>query len=346
MTNFPVIVSFARTPIAKFCGSFQSLSASKLGSIAIMGALSKLPEDVQVHETYMGNVLTAGQGQAPCRQAVIGAGLSNKTICTTINKVCASGMKSVMISADAILAAHGNNDKVYLAGGFESMTNTPHYLFHRGNKKKLGHMSLVDATIHDGLWDAYNDQHMGMCAEKCSKDYNISREEQDAYAITSYLRAQKAMEDGKFSQDIVPVTLEQQQQQITIEKDEEPFSVDFTKISKLSPAFMSDGGTVTAGNSSSLNDGAAAMIIMSYQTAKKFGIPPLARILGYGDAAQLPQDFTTTPTLAVKEALLSCSGNTKFQIQDIEYHEINEAFAVVALANMHLMNLDVSRVNV
>jgi len=326
----------------------QSLSASQLGSIAIKGALSKLQEDVKVYEAFMGNVLTAGQGQAPCRQAVIGAGLSNNTICTTINKVCASGMKSVMLSSDAIRASSRNcADKVYLAGGFESMTNAPHYLFHRGeSKKKLGHISisLLDGCLHDGLWDVYNDQHMGICAEKCAKDYSISRDEQDAYAITSYQRAQKAVEEGKFSQDIVPVSVVSEKgEKFILDKDEEPFSVDYDKMSKLRPAFASPG-SVTAANSSSLNDGAAAMIVMSEATAKNLGFSPLARIIGYGDAAQLPQDFTTTPTLAVHEALKACS--SKLLLQDIEYHEINEAFAVVALANMRLMNLDISRVNV
>jgi len=343
MSNYPVIVSFARTPIAKFCGSFQSFSASKLGSIAIRGALSKLPEELSIYETFMGNVLTAGQGQAPCRQAVIGAGLPRKIICTTVNKVCASGMKSVILCADATLASPAH-DNVYLAGGFESMTNAPHYIFHRGDQaKKLGHLTLLDANIHDGLWDVYNDQHMGMCAEKCSKDYNISREEQDAYAITSYQRAQKATKDGKFAVDIVPVVIEQQKQnqQHVVDMDEEPFSVDFEKISKLRPAFT-PSGTVTAANASSLNDGAAAMVIMSSTAATRFRLRPLARIIGYGEAAQQPEDFTTTPTLAVHEALRK----TKLQLQDIEYHEINEAFSVVALANMQLMNLDISRVNV
>lgn len=332
-----VIASFARTPIAKFRGSFRSLKGSELGSVAIRGALAPLPSSVVIREAFLGNVVSAGMGQAPARQAVLGAGLPLSTICTTVNKVCASGMKSVTLAAQSLQAG---DDAAILAGGFESMSNIPHYL--PRTDPSLGNIQLIDGAIHDGLWDVYNNQHMGMCAEKCANDYAISRQEQDQYAIESYERAQQAVKAGVF-EEVVPVQVAQRRgDPITIDKDEEPYAVNLDKLVTLNPAFDRQNGTVTAANASSLNDGAAALVLMTEQAAREKGITPLARILGYGDAEQDPVDFTTSPSLAVPIALLQAG----MQATDVEYHEINEAFSVVAIANMKLMNLDRNRVNV
>ena len=349
MTNI-VICSIARTPIAKLCGPFQALKASELGSIAIKGAVTKLTaagcSDVIIRESFMGNVVSAGIGQAPCRQAVMGAGLPEGTICTTINKVCASGMKAVMLATQSLQVANTNTPGyAMLAGGFESMSNIPHYLQKSREGFSLGHTQLTDGLIFDGLWDIYNNQHMGMCGEKCAKDYAFSREDQDAYAIESYQRATAAVNAGVF-EEIVPVEVPPKRRggpSTIIDKDEQPDgSLNVEKIAKLNPAFDRQNGTVTAANASSLNDGAAAMILMTEDDANARGIAPLARIKGYGDAAQNPIDFTTTPSLAVPVAL----AHAGLALSDIDYHEINEAFAVVALANMKIMNLQHDRVNV
>lgn len=335
-----VIASVARTPIAKFRGSFQNFKASELGSIAIKGALAKLPDDLTISEAILGNVVSAGMGQAPCRQAVLGAGLPESTICLTINKVCASGMKSVMLASQMLKSNYSAPGTAFLAGGMESMSNIPHYLSNSRSGTALGHGKLIDGVIHDGLWDIYNDQHMGMCAEKCSKDYSISRQEQDNYAIESYKRAQAALETGVF-EEIVPVSVPQRRgDPVVISEDEEPRSVNLEKLSTLRPAFDKQG-TVTAANASSLNDGACAIVLMTEQDATDRGIQPLARIRGFGDAAQNPVDFTTTPALAVPVALK----NSGLEASDVDYHEINEAFSVVALANLHLLNLDSVKVN-
>lgn len=346
MTSSIVIASIARTPIAKFCGSYQSLKASELGSIAIKGALSRLgTEDVHIGEAFMGNVCSAGMGQAPARQAVLGAGLPESTVCSTINKVCASGMKSIMLGAQNLqCAGTASPGFAVLAGGMESMSNIPHYLQNSRTGTTLGHGQVLDGVIHDGLWDVYNNQHMGMCGEKCAKDYGFSREDQDAFAIESYKRAQKAVEDGVF-EEIVPVEIPNRRGPPTVvEKDEEPSSVKLDKLPTLKPAFdRGENGTVTAANASSLNDGAAAMVLMTEEDAVAKGITPLARIKGFGDAEQNPVDFTTAPSLAVPVALKRAG----MDLADVEYHEINEAFSVVALANMKLMNdLDHSKVNV
>jgi acetyl-CoA C-acetyltransferase len=334
-----VIASVARTPIGKFRGSFSSLKGSELASIAIKGALAKLSPGVTISEAILGNVVSAGMGQAPVRQAVLGAGLPESTVCTTINKVCASGMKSVMLASQALQC--GASDAM-LAGGFESMSNIPHYLPHSRSGTALGHIQMIDGIIHDGLWDIYNDQHMGMCGEKCASDYSISREEQDAYAIESYMRAQAALEAGVF-EEVVPVFIPQRRgDPIVISQDEEPGAVNLDRLTSLKPAFDRKAGTVTAANASSLNDGACAMVLMTEQYAMDKGITPLARIRGFGDAAQNPVDFTTTPSLAVPLALQKAG----LEASDVDYHEINEAFAVVALANMRLLNLDPSKVNV
>lgn len=347
MSSNIVIASVARTPIAKFCGSFASLTAPELGSIAIKGALSKLPSDIIIREAYMGNVVSAGIGQAPARQAVLGAGLPESTICTTINKVCASGMKSVMLAAQTLQCSAASGDgaaatAAMLAGGMESMSNVPHYLSKSRSGTTLGHVTLLDGVIHDGLWDVYNNQHMGMCAEKCATDYGFSREDQDAYAQESYQRAQQAVTSGVF-EEVVEVTIPQRRggDPIVVTQDEEPHAVNMTKMPTLRPAF-DKSGTVTAANASSLNDGAAALVLMTEQAALDMGIKPLARILGYGDAARSPVDFTTAPSLAVPVAL----EHAGVSLVDVDYHEINEAFAVVALANMKLLNLDPSTVNV
>ena len=347
MTNI-VICSIARTPIAKFCGSFQSLKAPELGSIAIKGTISKLASssELTIREAFLGNVVSAGIGQAPCRQAVIGAGLPESTICTTINKVCASGMKAVMLATQSLQAANTQTPGyAMLAGGFESMSNIPHYLQKSREGFSLGHTQLTDGLIFDGLWDIYNNQHMGMCGEKCAKDFGFTREDQDAYTIESYHRAMAAINAGVF-EEIVPVEVPPKRRGGTptiIDKDEQPDgSLNVEKIAKLNPAFDRKNGTVTAANASSLNDGAAAMILMTEDDARARGIAPLARIRGYGDAAHNPVDFTTAPSLAVPVAL----AHAGLTLNDIDYHEINEAFAVVVLANMKLLNLHHDRVNV
>jgi len=345
MTNI-VICSFARTPIAKFCGSFSSLKGSQLGSVSIQGALAKLPDTVEVREAYLGNVVSAGMGQAPARQAVLGAGLPQSTVCTTVNKVCASGMKAVMLATQTLqTAGSAAPGFAMLAGGFESMSNIPHYLPNSRTGTTLGHASLIDGCIHDGLWDLYNDQHMGMCGEKCAKDYSISRQDQDEYAAESYRRAAEAVNAGVF-EEIVPVSVPPKRrggEPTIIDKDEEPAKpLDLAKLTSLKPAFDRQNGTVTAANASSLNDGAAALVLMTEDDAAALGIAPLARIKGYGDAARDPVDFTTAPSLAVPVALQHAG----VAATDVDYHEINEAFAVVALANMKLLDLDPSKVNV
>mmetsp|Transcript_9850 Transcript_9850/g.14768 ORF Transcript_9850/g.14768 Transcript_9850/m.14768 type:complete len:406 (-) Transcript_9850:392-1609(-) len=348
--NKAVIVSYSRTPIAKFCGSLSSLSAPQLASQAITSCIQRAgtnttaAADLIIDEAILGNVISAGIGQAPTRQAVLGANLPQSTICTTINKVCASGLKSAMLGAQSVML---DRNRVVLCGGMESMSNVPYYLQqYRQNPSPLGHGKVIDGVIHDGLWDVYNNQHMGMCAEKCAQDYAISREEQDEYAIESYQRAIAAQEGGKFDDEIVPVTVPSKrrgQVATIVSKDEEPGTVNLEKLPNLRPAFLrDDSGTVTAANASSLNDGAAAMIIMSEERAKELHLEPLARIVGFGDAAQAPEDFTTAPAKAVPIALQ----NAKVQASDIDYHEINEAFSVVSIANMKLLNLDAGHVNI
>ena len=281
-------------------------------------------------------------GQAPTRQAILYAGLPDSTICTTINKVCASGMKSVMMASQALQCGGGGKDGAILAGGFESMSNIPHYLKNFRTGTKLGNGSLIDGVVHDGLWDLYNDQHMGMCGEKCAKEYNFSREEQDAYAVESYRRANAALVDGVF-EEVIPIEIPQQRgDPLVVIEDEEPGSFKIDKIGSLKPAFDRTNGTITAANASSLNDGACALVLMTEQAALEKGIKPIARVRGFGDAAQAPIDFTTAPSLAVPIVLQ----NSGVEASDVDYHEINEAFSVVALANMQLLNLDPSRVNV
>jgi acetyl-CoA C-acetyltransferase len=347
-----VIVSYARTPIGKFRGSLAHLTAPQLGAAAIRGALSNLTNNNEdnivsnsIAEAYFGNVLSAGIGQAPCRQAVLGAGLHDSIICNTINKVCASGMKSIMLASQTIECnVHGSKPFAMLAGGMESMSNTPHYLPSSRSGTALGNATLLDGIIHDGLWDPYDNVHMGSCAEKCATEYNISREDQDRYAIESYTRAREAQKAGIFEDEIVSIDGPKKRGDKPIELisiDEEPNSVSLDKLPTLRTAFEKDG-TVTAGNASSINDGAAALIIMSEDNAIAMGLTPLARIRGYGDAEGPPVRFTTAPSNAVPIAV----NRAGMSLDDIQYHEINEAFSVVALANMMILNLDASRVNV
>tara|TARA_B100000780_G_C21062421_1_gene427106 strand:- start:9 stop:1247 length:1239 start_codon:yes stop_codon:yes gene_type:complete len=332
-----VIVSAARTPIASFNGALSTLTAPQLGTVAIQEVLARANLGVDdIDEVYMGNVVSAMVGQAPCKQAVLGAGLPNTIPCTTINKVCASGMKAVMMASQSIMLG---NQSIMLAGGFENMSKIPFYLA-RGSAG-FGHGKIVDGMIHDGLWDPYDDQHMGNCAEACAKTYGFSREDQDAYAIESYRRAAEASDAGRFADEIAAVTLKVRGKEVVVDVDQEFSSIKPDKIPKLRPAFQKDG-TVTAANASSINDGACALALMSADTAAARGLKPLARIRGFGDAAQAPIEFTTAPAKAVPIALKHAG----LTLADIEYHEINEAFSVVALANMQLMGLDHSRVNV
>ncbi|GLD96274.1 hypothetical protein PINS_up023908 [Pythium insidiosum] len=335
-----VIVSYARTPIATFNGSFAGLSGPELGAIANKAAVERAGlEPGQIQEVYMGNVVSAGIGQAPARQSILKAGFPNHIPCTTVNKVCASGMKSVAMAAQSIMA--GSQD-IMLAGGFESMSNVPYYLPKARTGYRLGDGKLVDGVVHDGLWDPYNNQHMGMCGEHCADSFGFTREDQDAFAIESYNRALKANERGFFAKEITPVTIKPRRgDPVTYAKDEEPFQTKPEKIPSLRPAFKKDG-TVTAANASPLNDGAAALVIMSGARAQALGLKPLAKIRGFGDAAQDPVEFTIAPSKAVPIAL----HHAGLQLSDVDYHEINEAFSVVALANMRLMDLDHSRVNV
>jgi len=334
-----VIVSAVRTPIGSFGGSLSGISATELGGQAIKAAVEKAgirPEDVQ--EVYMGNVLSANLGQAPATQAAKAAGLPDLPA-TTINKVCASGTKAIMLAAQSI--ALGQAD-IIVAGGMESMSNVPYYLDKARNGYRLGHGQLTDGLVKDGLWDVYNDYHMGSAAELCASECNISREDQDAYAIASYQRAQAAQQDGKFSDEIIPVSITDRKGTVTlISQDDEPFAVKFDKITGLKPVFKKDG-TVTAANASALNDGAAALVLMSADRAAALGLKPLAKIIGYADAQQAPEWFTTAPAKAIPLALK----NAGKSITDIDYFEINEAFSVVSLANNQALDLSSDKVNV
>jgi acetyl-CoA C-acetyltransferase len=335
-----VIVAAVRTPIGSFNGSLSSLTATQLGAAAIKGALAKSgvkPE--MINEVYMGNVLQANVGQAPVTQAVKFAGLPDSTPGTTINKVCASGMKAIALAAQSV--ALGDND-IVIAGGMENMSAVPYYLDKARNGYKLGNSTVIDGLVKDGLWDVYNDQHMGTCAELCATKYTITREEQDAFAIESYKRAADAWQKGKFKEEVVSVEIPQRgKDPLVISEDEEYKKVDFNKIPGLKPVFQKDG-TITAANASTLNDGAAALVIMSREKANALGIKPLARILSYADAQQAPEWFTTAPSKALPRAVEKAG----LKMSDLEYVEINEAFSAVAIANNKEMKLDPARVNV
>lgn len=339
MSNKVVIVSAARTPIGSFMGSLSSLTATQLGSAAIKGALEKINLDPSlVQEVFMGNVVQAGVGQAPARQAALGAGLSDSVPSTTVNKVCASGMKAVMQAAQAI--ALGDAD-IVVAGGMESMSNIPHYV-HMRSGTKFGPATLIDGMQKDGLVDAYDNNAMGTCADLCATEYNFSREDQDAFAIQSYERSAKAWADGKFNDEVVPVEVPQRRgEPVIVSEDEEFKNVRMDKISSLRPAFTKDG-TATAANSSTINDGAGAMVLMSEAKAKELGITPLAYIKGYADAAQEPKWFTTAPAKALPKAIAKAG----IDIKDVDFFEFNEAFSIVGLANMKILGLNDSNVNV
>ncbi len=334
------IVSATRTPVGSFGGSLASLSATQLGAIAIKSAVEKSGlQPSHIQEVYMGNVLSANVGQAPATQAAIFAGLPYLPA-TTINKVCASGMKAIMLAAQSIAA--GEND-IVVAGGMESMSNTPYYLDKARNGYRLGNGQIIDGLIKDGLWDVYNDYHMGSAAELCATDCHISREEQDKHAIESYQRSQKAQAEGRFKAEITPVELKDKKGEVTLfADDEEPKAVKFDKIPSLRPVFKKDG-TVTAANASTLNDGAAAVVLMSKEKAEELGIKPLARIVSYADGQQAPEWFTTAPAKKAIPLALQRAGLTA---EEIDYYEINEAFSVVAIANNQELKLDASKVNV
>ncbi|MFT4669889.1 MAG: acetyl-CoA C-acetyltransferase [Ulvibacter sp.] len=339
MSKEVVIVSAVRTPIGSFMGSLSSLTATQLGSAAIKGALDTINLDpTLVQEVFMGNVVQAGVGQAPARQAALGAGIPNTVPCTTVNKVCASGMKALMNAAQAI--ALGDAD-IVVAGGMESMSNIPHYV-HMRRGTKFGPASLIDGMQIDGLVDAYDQNAMGVCADACAKEYKFSREDQDAYAIQSYERSAKAWSEGKYSDEVIPVSVPQRRgEPIIISEDEEYKNVRMDKIPMLRPAFSKDG-TVTAANASTINDGAGAMILMSAEKALELGLSPLASIKGYADAAHEPEWFTTAPSKALPKALAKAGINQS----DVDYFEFNEAFAVVGLSNMKILGLSDSNVNV
>lgn len=339
MTNKIVIVAAARTPIGSFMGALSSVPAPHLGAAAIKGALHKINLDPNlVDEVFMGNVVQAGVGQAPARQAALFAGLSNDVVCTTVNKVCASGMKSIMMGAQAIMAGDA---EIVVAGGMENMSSIPHYV-HMRNGVKFGPTTLMDGMQKDGLVDAYDNNAMGVAADLCASEYKISREEQDAFAIESYERSAKAWEAGKFDSEIVPVAVPQRKgDPIIVTKDEEFTNVKLDKIPSLNAVFTKDG-TVTAANASTINDGAAAVILMSEDKAKAMGLTPLAYIKSYADAAHEPKWFTTAPAKAVNKAL----SKANLELSNVDYFEFNEAFAVVGLANAKILGLNTSNINV
>ena len=334
-----VIVSVARTPIGSFLGSLSSIPAPKLGAIAIKGALEKINLDVNmVDEVIMGNVLSAGLGQAPAKQAAIFAGIPNTVPCTTVNKVCASGMKAVMIAAQAIKC--GDAD-IVVAGGMENMSRIPHYIDGR-NGVKFGNIKVEDGLLVDGLTDAYNQKHMGTCADATATKYDFTREDQDAFAIQSYTRSAEAWKNNRFDNEIVPVEIPQRRgDAIIFKEDEEYKNVRFDKLPNLRPAFNKEG-TVTAANASTLNDGAAALVLMSLDKATELGLKPLAKIIGYADASHEPEWFTTAPAKAIPKAL----NKANISLNDVDYFELNEAFSVVGLANNKILGLDDAKVNV
>ena len=334
------IVSAVRTPIGSFLGSLSSIPAPKLGATAIKGALEKINLDPKlVQEVYMGNVLQAGEGQAPARQAALFAGLSNETPSTTINKVCASGMKAVMMAAQSIKSG---DQEIIVAGGMENMSQVPHY-YNARTATKLGDVKMQDGMLVDGLTDVYNKVHMGVCAEKCAAEYQFSREDQDNFAIQSYRRSAQAWEAGKFKEEIVPVEIPQRKgEPIIFAEDEEYKNVNFDRIGTLPTVFQKENGTVTAANASTLNDGASALVLMSKEKMEELGLKPLAKIVSYADAAHEPEWFTTAPAKALPIAVKKAN----LDISDIDFFEFNEAFSVVGLANNKILGLDDSKVNV
>jgi acetyl-CoA C-acetyltransferase len=339
MSKEVYIVSAVRTPMGSFGGTLAGVSATKLGAVAIKGALERIKLDpALVNEVFMGSVLQANLGQAPARQAAKFAGLPDNVNCTTVNKVCASGMKSISLAAQAIML--GDAD-IVVAGGMENMSQVPFYLENNRWGAKYGNGVVVDGLAKDGLTDVYGNVPMGNCADLCAKEYNFTREDQDAFAIESYKRSAAAWAAGNFKEEIVPVEIVTKKGTVLFAEDEEYKNVNFDKIPGLKAVFTKDG-TVTAANASTMNDGAAALVLMSKEKAEALGLKPLAKIKGYADAEQAPEWFTTTPSVALPKAVEKAG----LKMSDVNYFELNEAFAVVGLANMKLMNLDASKVNV
>ncbi|KFZ10783.1 hypothetical protein V502_07930 [Pseudogymnoascus sp. VKM F-4520 (FW-2644)] len=346
MSSFPpvYIVSAVRTPVGSFLGSLSSLSAIQLGSIAIKAAVERVPEikPEDVEEVFLGNVLSANLGQNPARQCAIGAGLPESTVATTVNKVCASGTKAIILGAQTIMT--GNAD-IVVAGGTESMSNAPHYLPVLRSGAKYGNQTLVDGVLKDGLTDAYGKQeHMGLQGEECAQDHSITREQQDEYAINSYQKAQKATEAGLFKAEIVPVEVSggRGKPNVIVDKDDEVKNLNIDKLKAMRPAFLPNGGTITAPNAAPINDGASALVLVSEAKVKELGLKPLAKILGWADAAQKPSKFTTAPALAIPKAIKHAG----IDASQVDAYEINEAFSVVALANMKILGLDPAKVNI
>lgn len=331
------IIAAKRTPIGGFLGNFAEVSAVDLGAAAIKGTIENVnidPKDIE--SVYMGNVLSANLGQSPARQASKFAGIPDKTDCTTVNKVCAAGMKATILGAQQIQLGLEN---MVITGGMESMSNVPHYTNKR-KINKLGNEILVDGLLKDGLTDVYNDFHMGNAAELCVEKYKLTREQQDQYALKSYEKAAKATKEGKFKNEVIPFTLKQKQGETIITEDEDIFKIIPEKVSKLKPSFV-EGGTITAANASNLNDGAAAILLASKEAVEKYNLKPLAKIIGYADAAQAPEWFTTAPSIAIPKALKRAN----LQLEDIDFFEINEAYAAVALANQIELGIDPQRIN-
>lgn len=338
MSKTIYIVSAARTPIGSFNGALASVPAPQLGAIAIKAAIEKgrIKVDI-VQEVFMGNVVSANIGQAPAQQASILAGIPTTVNCTTVNKVCASGMKAIMLGAQTIIC--GDND-IVVSGGMESMSNIPYYLEKARNGYRLGHDKIIDGIIRDGLWDPYQDYHMGNAGELCNSTYAITREDQDNFAKESYTRALKAGEDGLFNSEIVPVEIAGKTTTV-VSEDEEYKKTNFDKMGSLKPAFLKEG-TITAANASKINDGAAAVVLMSEEKVKELGLKPLARIVGFADASQAPEWFTTTPIKAMQKVL----DKTGLKISDIDFFEVNEAFSCVAIINAKELNIPTDKLNV
>ena len=334
-----VVIGMARTPFGAFLGSLASIPATRLGSVDIKAALERAgvkPE--QVSEVIMGNVLQAGEGQAPARQASIYSGIPNSVPAMTVNKVCGSGMKAVMLGMQSILLG---DSEIVVAGGMESMSRAPYLLPGARTEFKMGDQALIDSMIHDGLWDPYSDSHMGNCGDLCASEKNISRKEQDEYAAESFRRAQAAQKEGKFDNEITPVTVKGSKENVIVKIDDGPSKVKFEKIPLLKPAFGKDG-TVTAANASTINDGAAVIILTSLDKAKELGIKPLAKLVSYGTHAQKPEWFTTAPAVAMLQAMKKVS----WDVEDVDLFEINEAFAVVAISAMLGLKISHDRLNV
>ncbi|PUU73072.1 Thiolase, N-terminal domain-domain-containing protein [Tuber borchii] len=344
MAPTPVyIVSAARTPLGGFQGSLSSLTAIQLGSHAIKASLAKVPaiEAANVEEVFFGNVLSANLGQNPARQCALGAGLAQSTVCTTVNKVCASGMKAIILGAQTIIT--GNAD-IVVAGGTESMSNTPYYIPTARAGARYGNQQMVDGVVRDGLSDAYDNQAMGFAAEECAQDYTFSREDSDAYAIKSYQKAQEAASNKRFAEEIAPIEVSggRGKPNVLVEVDDEPKNLNISKLKTVRPVFVPGTGTVTAANASPISDGASALVLISEAKLTELNLTPLAKIIGWGDAAKAPSKFTTAPSLALPKALKHAG----LSQEQVDFFEINEAFSVVALANAKILGLDEAKVNV